>query len=67
MKKYIAVPIVATVALAMTATGAYAAARGFDRSDADAQTTGSSEKCLGKTPTTLTGRRAMSPRICVID
>ena len=51
MKKYIAVPVIAVLGLAVTATGAYAAARGFDRADANAQAVAGSSTCLGKKPT----------------
>jgi len=52
MKKYIAIPLATVAVVAVTATGAFAAARAFGRADADAQVTANSSKtCLGKTPT----------------
>src|SRR5690606_18105852 len=51
MRKTIAVPLVAVGIVALTATGVYAGARGYDRADGNAQVTAGSSTCLGKKPT----------------
>lgn len=53
MKRSIAISAAALGVVVVSATGAFAAARGFDRGHADKQNTAASNVCLGKTATII--------------